>query len=261
MANVVIRGDDWAEQLNQWLAPAGTGTVAWMEQHTALTKSDAYCRVGMLQLKQQLCFLKLYLAKSRWQQLGFRLGIGRGIRAFDAARELRREGLQVPAPRACLWVPEGVLLLTEGIADSRDLRALWLEQPAAEYAGQLMQCAGQALAALHRAGFAHGDCKWSNLLWNGEGCYLVDLEAVRKVGYTEGVASPTRKRQLRDLARFTVDAEELGAGQPQYDVFLESYCAVTHCDRRRVAAGIAPAVSAIRRRHYKKYGTTHRSLC
>ena len=115
-----------------------------VEQHTALTKSDRYCRVGM-PVKQQPCFLKLYLAKSRWQQLGFRLGVCRAIRAFDAARELRRGDYRCPRRGACLRVPEGVLLLTEGIANSQDLRALWLEQPAAEYAGQLMQCAGAAL--------------------------------------------------------------------------------------------------------------------
>ncbi len=152
-----------------------------MERHTRLLKSDTFSRVGLLELQGQCCFLKLYLAKSSLQRVGFRLGYGRGVHSFDAARRLARASLPVPSPLACLLVEEGMVLLTEGIANSRDLRSLWLEQPAAGAASQLMQAAGDTLAALHLAGFAHGDCKWSNLLWNEVQMYLVDLEAVRAV--------------------------------------------------------------------------------
>lgn len=259
-ADKVIRGAHWAEHLRQCLAGSPADAVTWMEQHTQLLKSDLHSRVGLLDLQQQPCCLKLYLAKSRWQQLAFRLGLGRGARSFDAAAELIRHGLSVPAPRACLLVPEGMLLLTEGIPDSRDLRALWLSQPAADRVRQLMQCAGHTLAALHRAGYAHGDCKWSNLLWDGKQFYLVDLEAVINVGHIAGPGIPLRSRQFRDLARFTIDAEELGASQQQYDTFLHSYCTGINCARERLAAGITSAAEPIRRRHANKYGTNHRPL-
>ena len=61
--------------------------------------------------------------------------------------------------------------LQEFVAESkgRDLRALWLEQPEPARAELLMRGAADTLAALHLAGFAHGDGKWSNLLWRGEG--------------------------------------------------------------------------------------------
>ena len=259
-ASRVIRGADWAVPLRQAIARSPADTVAWVTQHTRLLKSDDYSRVGLLDVQRQLSFVKLYLAKSPMQRLGFRLGFGRGIRSFDAARELASLGLSVPAPRTCLLVPEGILLLTEGIADSQDLRALWLGQPTADQAAQYMRCAGEALAALHCAGFAHGDCKWSNLLWNGELFYLVDLEAVRKVGFTAQSSLPPHPRQLRDLARFTIDAQGSGASQEQYDIFLRSYSAGTNCPRGPLASAIGSAAQPIRRRHAKKYGKASRRL-
>ena len=231
-----------------------------MERHTRLLKTDVFSRVGMLDLQGRPCFLKLYLAKSRLQQLGFRLGYGRGVHSYDAAQRLALADLPVPAPLACLLVEEGMLLLTEGIDNSRDLRALWLEQPAAATAQQLMQVAGDTLAALHRAGFAHGDCKWSNLLWNGAQLYLVDLEAVRVVKAVRSQLLPLHTRQLRDLARYTVDAEALGASPGQYGVFMDRYCAGMGCRRELVTAGMLPAVEAIRKRHRDISGNNYPPL-
>jgi tRNA A-37 threonylcarbamoyl transferase component Bud32 len=232
-----------------------------MERHTRLLKRDTHSRVGLLEIRQQPCFLKLYLAKSAWQQLGFRLGYGRGIRSFDSASALARARLAVPVPRACLLVPGGLLLLTDAIAQSRDLRALWLAPTPPQQLAQCMTGAGRALAALHRAGFAHGDCKWSNLLWNGEVLYLVDLEAVRKVGYAAAAALSLRPRQWRDLARFTIDAEELGLGPEHYEIFLASYCVAAGLPRGALAAGIKAAAEPLRRLHAKKYGGAHTPLC
>ena len=178
----VMRGARWVEPLREALAVAPADPAAWMAQHTRVIKSDTYSRVGLLELQQQPCFLKLYLAKSALQSLAFRLGFGRPFRSFDAAMQMRDAGLPVPLPRACLSVTAGVFLLTEAIPASQDLSALWQSYPTSTQAAQLLHCAGETLAALHRAGFAHGDCKWSNLLWGGEQFYLVDLEGVRMVG-------------------------------------------------------------------------------
>lgn len=250
----IMRGGEWARQLREHLAGSPLDTASWMDRHTRLLKKDTFSRAGLLDLDQQPCFVKFYQAKSPWQRLGFRLGYGRAMHSFEAATQLRDRGLATPAPRACLLVPEGVLLLTEGIPDGRDLRALWRERPAADLAQQFMRCAGDTLAGLHRAGFAHGDCKWSNLLWGGVHFHLVDLDVARRVGYDARAVPPVRRRQLRDLARFTVDAEELGASQEQYDIFLQSYCAASHCSRAQLTPAIRSAAAPIRRRHAQKSG-------
>ena len=233
---------------------------SWMEQHTRLLKSDTYSRVGLLRVQGQICYLKLYIAKSPLQRIGFRLGIGRGITGFDAAASMLIAGLQVPTPRACLLVPEGMLLLTEGIEDSRDLRDLWLAEPTELIASQYMQRAGEILSALHHAGFSHGDCKWSNLLWSGESFSLVDLEDVRRVGTAGTEVTSLHARQLQDIARFTADAEALGASTGQYESFLGGYCIGAYDLTEQLRDGIRPLVGAIRKRHQKKYGHRYEPL-
>ncbi len=256
----ILRGTVWAGLLEQRLAAVPGTTANWMEQHTRLLKSDAHSRVGLLRLQQQWCCLKFYLAKSPLQRLGFRLGYGRGLRAFDRADDLAGRGLRVPRALACLLVPEGMLLLTEGIAASRDLRALWQQRPGAQQAPGWMYAAGEALAALHCAGFAHGDCKWSNLLWRDGSIYLVDLEGVREVAAHRPGDPSLHPRQLRDLARFTVDAEELGVGKPVFELFLASYCDCSGSDRDRLVGAMQAPLQIIRNRHRARYGTAGDTL-
>lgn len=256
----VLRGDDWALGLRECLPDSAADMPSWMEQHTRLLKSDTYSRVGLINVKQQGCFLKLYIAKSALQNLGFRFAYGRGIHSFDAAGQLLQAGLRVPTPRTCLRFAGGMLLLTEGIEDSCDLRAMWLTQPAEEDISRYMCQAAGILSSLHLAGFVHGDCKWSNLLWSGGGFYLVDLEDVRRVTAPGEKKPSLHARQLQDVARFTADAEVLGAGPGQYEIFLDSYCASVHYPQEKLRDQIRQAVEVIRKRHESKSGTSYRAL-
>ena len=220
---------------------------AWVEASARTLKSDPYSRVGLIELEQQLCYLKYYRAKSPLQKLWFRMGRGRAVAAYDAALALAANAVPVPEPRACLQVPGGSLLLTEGLRGSTDLKALWLQSPAEAAGGRLLQCAGETIARLHRAGFAHGDCKWSNLLWQGETLFLADLEAVASV-------APGSAKQARDLARFTVNAEDLGVGEGDYERFLASYLEATGVTRDALLALVRPPLAELRGRHLQKYG-------
>lgn len=255
----ILRGDQWGRSLAERLSCEPDAAAAWVEAHTRLLKSDVHSRVGLLRLRDRDCYLKLYLAKSRLQQLGYRLGTGRGLRSYRAAQAMARAGLPVPRPLACLLLPEGMVLLTEAFEGASDLRALWLGVPNTEQAQQYMTAAGSLVAALHRAGFAHGDCKWSNLLWANGKFYLVDLDAVRRPGRTlRSVVLP--ERQLRDLARFTIDAEELGASAQQLELFLASYLAGASCSRDELVAALRPLLAPIRYRHQRHYRTEPRPL-
>jgi tRNA A-37 threonylcarbamoyl transferase component Bud32 len=243
----IIRGTVWAEQLRELLAKAPTEIDTWMEQQTRLLKSDNHSRVGLLPLGRELCYLKLYRGKSALQNLFFRLGYGRGVRAFDAARKLAAAGVAVPEPRGALQLPGGMLLLTEGIADSSDLISLWRQQPGDEKLQELMAGAGRALAGLHGAGFAHGDCKWSNLLISGERFFFVDLESVLKLRVgSPGIA--------RDLARFTVNAEDMGLPGEYYELFLATYAIGVGRQRDALVREILKPLGRMRRKHLAKYG-------
>ena len=256
----VLRGDDWAPWLRECLPAPPAEMRSWMEQHTRLLKSDTYSRVGLLSVHGQACFLKLYIAKSNLQNLGFRFAYGRGTHSFDAASRLLRAGLRVPAPRTCVLGPGGMLLLTEGMEDSCDLRSLWLTQPAEEATWRYIRQAGETLSALHLAGFAHGDCKWSNLLWSSDAFYLVDLEDVRRVRARGAQLKSLHALQLQDIARFTADAERLRASTGQYEIFLESYCTSLHYPREKLLDQIKQPVAVIRKRHERKSGRSHQVL-
>ncbi len=243
----ILRGGPWAERLVEALARPPADTAAWMEQHARLLKSDRFSCVGLLVLARELHYLKFYRAKSNLQRLGFRLGRGRGVRAFDMGEALARQGIAVPEPRACLLVPRGMLLLTEGLDGASDLQALWRREQGPGDPYGLMAAAGRALGRFHRAGYAHGDCKWSNLLWCAGQFYLADLEAVRQ-------APLGSRRQARDLARFTLNAEELSAGEAHYRRFLSSYCDATGTPAATAIGRLLPDLRKLRARHRVRYG-------
>ena len=254
MPTSVIRGDHWPRRLQEWLDMPPADTAQWMEQHTQLLKSDAYSRVGLLRLQEELCCLKLYRQKSALQGWLFRRGRGRPVHCFDIAVQLRAAHVPVPQPRACLLVPGGMLLLSEGLTDAVDLHKLWQSGQEKERCRRLLAGAGTTLARLHRAGFAHGDCKWRNLLWSGGQWRLVDLDAA-------GRAPPGAGKQARDLARFTLDAEEHGLEHGLYEHFLDTYLQGVAQSREDTIGRLLPPLRKLRARHLARYGERgHRLL-
>ena len=243
----VLRGDSWGERLKKVVAAATAGEMTWMAEHTEVLKSDDHSRVGLLRLHDSSCYLKFYQSKSAGQNMLFRFGYARGLRSFDAATCLLEADVLVPAPLCCLLLPGGMMLLTEGIVDGRDLKALWQQNIGEPQRALLMADAGRALAKLHTAGYSHGDCKWSNFLWSADNFYLVDLEGVRQT-------NRGGKRQARDLARFTVNAEDLGVAPEVYELFLEHYLQGSNNSRAVIIRAMMPFLRQLRRRHEKKYG-------
>jgi tRNA A-37 threonylcarbamoyl transferase component Bud32 len=244
---VLLRDGGWGRALSRALAEPPAGIEAWLAHHTRLIKEDPGSLVGLLQLQDATCCLKFYRSSTGVRALALRLGFGRGVRSFDRALALAAAGVRVPEPRACLRVPGGMLLLTEGLSAGKDLRALWTAGTGVASWAELLDAAGLALADLHAAGFAHGDCKWSNLLWSGDQICFVDLDAVRRV-------RGSGARGLRDLARFTLDAEELALPAVLYRSFIERYATAARRSPESLARAMGPALEKLRRRHLAKYG-------
>ncbi len=243
----ILRGDRWAKSLREALAREGDDTASWMERHTQILKSDEHSRVGLLELEGELCYLKFYRQKSLGQQFMFWLARGRGVQAFDAADKLAQQDIAVPAARACILVPGGILLLTEGLEGARDLKAVWQGDLSGEDRKTLMNEVGQVLGKLHRQAFAHGDCKWSNLLRHEEKFYLVDLEGTDRAVVGGG-------KQARDLARFTVNAEDLGVTEPEFSPFMDTYCRLLETPQEVIVDRMMPDLKRYRARHRARYG-------
>lgn len=243
----ILRGEEWGGRLQRALAGSELSEVDWMRQHTKLLKSDSHSRVGLLQLHGGSCYLKFYQAKSPGQKMLFRLGYARALHSFDAAMKLLAVNIQVPTPLSALLLPRGMMLLTEGIVDGKDLKAIWGDNIEESQRELLMAGAGYSLAKLHRAGYCHGDCKWSNFLWSADEFYLVDLEGVKKIAR----GSP---RQARDLARFTMNAEDMGVLPEHFEWFLDSYLVAGNYPRETTIRAILPFLQQLRKRHKLKYG-------
>jgi len=243
----VIRGEHWAQALLAKLVDADRDTSAWMDVHTHLLKRDPYSQVGLLQLAGRPCCLKLYRCKSSLQSLQFALGRGRAVNSFDGGHSLRAAGIAVPEALALLRVPGGMLLLCSAIEQAENLQMLWPRVDSCATREQILDRAAQLLAQLHSAGFAHGDCKWSNWLWAQGQLYLVDLDAVCQ-------AAAGDRRQARDLARFTLNAEELSLQPALYNLFLEGYLSAMGLSREVLMPPMLVELQRLRQRHLQHYG-------
>lgn len=241
----ILCGDSWAVRLKEQLATSPTDTAGWMEKHAASLKKNIYSLSGFLRIDDKVCFLKLYRPKTPQHKLLYALGMGRPLRHFKAARDLSAQGLAVPRPLACLLVPQGALLLTEGLAGGDTFSRQWLRNPADGEARDMLRSAGELLANLHGLGYAHGNCRWSNFYWDGERAYLLDLDNTRK---------SDRSEQARDLARFTVNAEDLRVGPSWYTQFLESYRQDSGESRREIVERMMPFVHGFRAKYLARYG-------
>lgn len=249
----ILRGREWARALQGALGPGEADPAAWLSDNADIIKRDTHSLVGLLSLEGRACYLKYYRARRYSQGLLLRFGRGRGIASFDNALALRRAGLDVPEPLACLRTGPGLLLLTEAIEGATDLKALWLQGQSDAQLVALMTAAGETLAHWHSRGFTHGDCKWSNFLFAGERVLLVDLEGV-------GRGSPASHGARRDLARFVVNAEDMGLPAPAFQSFLDSYASPLGMDAGEIPARIRPRLEALRRRHRVRYGERGQQL-
>lgn len=243
---VVLRGGDRARQAQSFLGEATADMPAWMAASGGIIKGEKHSLVALAEVDTEQCCLKYYRHKSPLHALLLMFNRHRGVQAFDNALELADKGFKVPQPRACLGVPGGLLLITQGLIGS-DFRALWQENPAILAEQGLLARCGELLAGFHKAGYSHGDCKWSNLFWSDGQIYLLDLEAVQR-------AAPGSSRQARDLARFTVNAEDFGLDSDSYGAFLEAYCQGRAISEATLIDQLLPRLRKLRARHSRKYG-------
>ena len=249
----VLRDDPWAQRLLREMGSLPGSCWEWIETRGKVLKVDPYSGVALLELEGESCFVKLYRSRSWLHGRILRSGAGRPRRSQDAARNLLRAAVRVPKPRGCLWVGESVLTLAQGLAGAVELQLSWSAAPASPVRGELMMAAAESLARLHGSGFSHGDCKWNNLLWYEGGVYLVDLDAVRS-------SPPGSRRLARDLARFTLNAEELAVAPEDYEVFLTAYFSSLGIPREKTLAHMLPELQKLRSRHRHRYGEIGRPL-
>lgn len=242
----LVHGEQWGAALQQRCAGFSGSVAQWVETEGDVVKDTEHELAGLVVLQDKTCFFKLYRYKSSLRRLLFPFGSRRPLAAWRVGQQMADAGLPVAAPLACLRADEGIILLSEALPSSNNFAELWPQCAASEQQAHLL-AAARALAALHQAGFAHGDCKWPNFVFSAECCYLVDLDAARAT--QTGSAS-----QARDVARFTVSAEESQVAPALYAVFLDAYVQASAWQRERLTAQLRGQLKKIRRRHRASYG-------
>ncbi len=245
---VLLRGDAWALRLQGHLSAPPDDIHAWMAQHTHRLKTEKYLVSGFLRLGGDFCFLKFYGFRRPLARHALRFRAPPALRAFDAAAALRWQEVAVPRPRACLLIRRGLLLLTKGIEASETLYYLYSGGLKDDLASHLMWAAGEEIAQMHLAGYAHGDLRWNNLLWGRDRLYISHLEAAQR-------AQPQSAPQWRDIARFTVDAEELGLDEWYFEQFLEAYTRRAEIDKDSVVEHVEGPLKRLRNKHWARFGT------
>ena len=220
--------------------------MPWCSQHAETIKDTSHSWVGYVEIDGTPVCLKVFRAQGPLQQFAARLGRHRALRSFAAAGHLLKADLPVPQPIACLQVGADMLLVTERLPEGEDLLALWQSQ-GEQLPAMIWREAGVLMGQLHRAGFVHGDCKWSNIYRAQDSHYLLDLEAVARVG--AGAAL-----QFRDVARFVLNAEDMGASQRILLAFLSAYASEVDSTIDEVSVATLGYLKRLRLRHERKYG-------
>lgn len=249
----VIDGKRWGRRLGDRLRSPPRGIERWLRRHALVVKDEPSRIVGYLHVRERPCFLKLYRGNAPLRQLA-RLGFGRPRRSYRVGLELAARGVAVPRPLTCVLAREGVLVLSESLESGSDYCQRWQAGPGRQEARDMMRAAGQTLAATHAAGFTHGDCKWSNLLWSDGTCYLVDFDGARRPRLLAA------RRRARDVARFAVSAEEAGAPLELLEEFFDSYLAASGDERDGLLQRMQPHLGKLRHRHRDKYGISPQPL-
>jgi len=235
----------------------GGGVDPWFDQSFRALKQNAKVDARLLKTSSGPVFVKQYKVASRVRRALVALTGFRARRMFRLSLRLLDIGVRVPQPLAYVLDHRRNQLLSFFVCEAlqaRDLKSIACGAGLDEVGGEarVFDLVGSMLAALHRAGFAHGDMKWANLMVDemSRELILIDLDGVRRPWFFRN------KCFGRDLARFILNARELGAAPENIDTLLAMYARARGRSVGQVWADLTPAYNKLARRHRDKYGST-----
>jgi tRNA A-37 threonylcarbamoyl transferase component Bud32 len=186
-----------------FLAPIIAAPDTWMEAGRPL-KQGRTATLALVEHEGRPLVIKRYNIKSVGHALSRSWRPSRAWHSWVEAHRLGFLGLATPRPLALIERRLGPLrgkawLVTEHCSGGNLLEHLAPEipPPAAELAAL-----GTLFHQLTAARITHGDLKATNLLWDGEGISLIDLDAMRQHGSDRTFARAWRKDRERFLANW-----------------------------------------------------------
>lgn len=235
----------------------GAPVDQWFGQPHRSLKNNAKVDARLLLSSSGPVFVKQYKVASRLRRALVSLTGFRARRMFRLSMCLLAIGVRVPQPLAYVLDRRHDRLSSFFVCEAlqaRDLKSVACGPGLDEAGGEarVFNRVGEMLVALHRAGFAHGDMKWANLMVDdvSRELILIDLDGVRRPRLFRN------KRFGRDLARFILNARELGVAPENIDALLVMYARARGRSVQQVRADLRPAYNKLARRHRDKYGST-----
>lgn len=240
-------------EVAEWLN--GNSNYFELLQESAIKRDDAMFS-ALISIGELKVFCKCFPLQGLKGKLQRWLGKDRARRLHQVAQQLHAAG----APVAESW---GYSVGSK--------RALWFSQ-VLPFQSLLHWCGSalpgdkeqrmvildsslEAMVALHRVGFAHGDFKWGNLLFDEQSqkIWLVDLDRVK-------LRSTSRfdKSAARDVARFMLDCEEAGMPEDEYLSIVSTYAERVGEAAANIQLLVEPIYHKLKARHDARYGAGFR---
>lgn len=173
------------------------------------------------------------------------------LRAGEAARAV---GVPTPEILGAVWQRQGPLgyrgwIVVREVTAAQPLAALWDEPGAPADRFGAVRAAGEAVAALHEAGFSHPDLNAGNILLQRDAgawrAWLIDFDGVRR---TRRVPLRRRAAELWRLARSCAKHRAAGAPLPRLAAapFLAGYLRRSTCSQAALMQALRATVPWMR---------------
>jgi hypothetical protein len=195
----------------------------------------------------------LCLSEYRWNPKRIILSpfrLSRGRKAWVFHDDLKRNSVSIPEPVIFLEIKRLMFvtrtyLATRWIDGGFSVHRLALKKDCPLHPPDIesILCACvDVIVNLHKAGFLHGDLKWSNFLYIPAGnpdIVLTDLDSLRKSSFPSA--------QARDFARFLISSEKYPLGRETIEILIQKYLKEMAFSRAAIEEGIWKYVAARRK--------------
>ena len=255
--------------IDHFLLSLGDVEDLFLDGHASVLKSSRSTRAVLVTMSMppselssgaefttEKVFAKKYLFKNLLHSFKPLLLQHRSRVVWDLSWYLRSHGVSVPEPAGYLVRQTGPVCLagyffSEAISDCRSLLE-WAKRPEVSRFRpewkDVMDLVAHHVAAMHEGGVTHGDLKWSNILFDGSQGrpWLVDLDSAK---YHDLRLDP--RRVARDLARFVLNALDLGEGDV-CDCFLDGYARRRNLSRQLLDESMDRVLHKLVERHRRR---------
>jgi hypothetical protein len=199
-------------------------------------------------------FVKEYRVKDAFHSLKY-IFVKHGAQvAWETSWHLLGHGVPVPRPQGYLTKKKGPFytkgyFFAEALSECESLGTfLRIPEgfPSKLDVQALMDALAQEIASLHKAGVAHGDLKWSNILIHNKNhrLWFVDLDA------SSILTPPLGLSHLgRDLARFLMYGFQTGVDQTMMNRFLDEYARSRDLNRQCIENSVVSVLRKLHKRH------------